>query len=109
MKVFRVFVVNLTLLFAFQISSVAQQKPVTPSKIGSIFSGKFEDVSAGIRDIIVVNKKLEQEFRFQEIEIKILYEKHKNLIFLLLNSIDLQVILSNSGNFSNISLTNPNR
>ncbi len=80
MKSLKYLIINLTLIFSFQVSLFAQQNPVPPTKIGSILSEKFADASAGIKDIIAVNEKLEKEFGPQELEIKILYEKHKNLI-----------------------------
>ncbi len=80
MKSLKYLIINLTLIFSFQVSLFAQQNPVPPTKIGSILSENFADASAGIKDIIAVNEKLEKEFGPQELEIKILYEKHKNLI-----------------------------
>ena len=79
MKSLKILIVDLALLFAFQVSLVAQSKSVVPTKIALVSFEKFSNASAGIKDVIAIDEKLEQEFRAQELEIKILYVKHKNL------------------------------
>ena len=54
MKSLRFLIVNLTLIFVFQIPLLAQQKSVVSIKIASISSVKFADASTGIKDIIAI-------------------------------------------------------
>jgi Skp family chaperone for outer membrane proteins len=79
MKIFKILIINLTLLFAFQVSSFAQSKSVAPIKIALISFEKFSDASTGIKDAITVNEKLEQEFKPHNQELRLLAEDYKKL------------------------------
>ena len=79
MKLLTVLTVHLMLAFAFQVSSFAQSESVAATKIALVSFEKFADASTGIKDVIAVSEKLEQEFSPHNQELRLLAENYTKL------------------------------
>lgn len=65
-RIIKLFVCCLIWTFSFTISTIAQTDKTqfaNSSKVGLIFTERFEDEETGIKEIIEVNKKLRSEFK----------------------------------------------
>lgn len=79
MEIFKVLIINLALVSIFAISLAAQSIPVADSKARLINTQAFFDEKTGIKDFIEVYRRLKEEFKFQEQELKVMSDETKKL------------------------------
>ena len=82
MKISRYFFSILAFILVFAILAIAQTEKtqnVNPIKIAFVYAIAFEDEKTGIKELAEIIKKLDEEFKPQTEELKMMYEKHQEL------------------------------
>ncbi len=83
MKIFQKFGYGLIFILAFAVSAIAQtekEQSAVPNKVAFVNSEMFEDKEKGIKELVDAYAKLSDEFKPQNDELIVMFNKYKELV-----------------------------
>lgn len=83
MKIFQTFGSGLVLILAFTVSAIAQtekEQSAVSNKVAFVTSETFEDKEKGIKELVDAYAKLSDEFKPQNDELIVMFNKYKELL-----------------------------